>query len=55
MGFFFGFNQCQANKYIMHCCQCCTEPYAPALPVRQPAALEQVLARCQDLRLTLTG
>jgi hypothetical protein len=56
-GFFFGFNQCQANKWIMRLLpvlQRALEALA-ALPVRQPPALEQVLARCRDLRLTLDG
>lgn len=57
MGFFFGFNQCQANKWIMRLLPVLHRALErlAALPVRQPAALEQVLARCQDLRLTLDG
>ena len=57
MGFFFGFNQCQANKWIMRLLPVLRRALEglAALPVRQPAALEQVLARCQDLRLTLDG
>ena len=57
MGFFFGFNQCQANKSIMRLLPLLRRALErlAALPVRQPAALEQVLARCQDLTLRLDG
>jgi hypothetical protein len=57
MGFFFGFNQCQANKWIMRLLPLLRQALErlAALPVRQPAALEQVLARCQDLKLRLDG
>jgi DDE superfamily endonuclease/Helix-turn-helix of DDE superfamily endonuclease len=57
MGFFFGFNQCQANKWIMRLLPVLHRALQrlAALPVRQPAALEQVLAQCRDLRLRLDG
>ena len=57
MGFFYGFNQCQANKWIMRLLPVLRRALErlAALPVRQPAALEQVLARCQDLKLRLDG
>jgi hypothetical protein len=57
LGFFFGFNQCQANKWIMRLLPVLERALGrlAALPVRQPAALEQALARCQDLKLRLDG
>ena len=57
MGFFYGFNQCQANKWIMRLLPVLRRALErlAALPVRQPAALEQILARCQDLKLRLDG
>jgi hypothetical protein len=57
MGFFFGFNQCQANKWIMRLLPVLRRAMErlATLPVRQPAVLAQVLNRCQDLILILDG
>jgi hypothetical protein len=57
IGFFFGFEQPQANKWVMKLLPTLDEALKrlAVLPVRQPAALEQLLARCGDLKLRLDG
>jgi hypothetical protein len=57
MGFLFGFNQCQANKWILRLLPALDQALRrfSALPVRQPSALEKLLARCPDHEVRLDG
>ena len=57
MGFLFGFNQCQANKWILRLLPALDQTLRrlSALPVRLPAELEKLLEDCQDEEVRLDG
>ena len=57
IGFFFDFEQPQANKWVLRLLPVLQQALQrlAALPVRQPQALEQLLAQCRDLNFKLDG